>query len=173
MLQLDRWNMLQVRPSHDVSRILIAGRAQYTGSIVISLLPNPWRSGREGCAPGRTPFSLASATVLSMMEKSLVERNEMCKTFRYLVHMKTDPAWKPQAMLAKCMVFISDSSSPCFVTYQYWCMQDSSYGRSLQLCIKSSPGWNLLVSQEVEHDELRTSPISQFKVAFNPIACCS
>ena len=42
-----------------------------TGSIIISRLPQPCLSGREGCAPIRTLFSFARRTVSFMMEKSL------------------------------------------------------------------------------------------------------
>lgn len=45
-----------------------------TGSMAISRLPNPWWSGKEGCAPTSTLFSLASNTVLSIIMKSLNQR---------------------------------------------------------------------------------------------------
>ena len=42
-----------------------------TGSIAISLRPKPCLSGKEGCAPTRTPFCFASCMVLFMILKSL------------------------------------------------------------------------------------------------------
>jgi hypothetical protein len=76
--------------SNDVMRGTVR-MARRTGSIAISRRPKPWRSGSEGCAPTATPCSLACATVAFMIEKSL--------------------AWKPQAMLARSMVFMRASSS--------------------------------------------------------------
>ena len=71
MRRLDRWSSPGVRPVNLVQWAIYEIIIKLTGSICISLRPNPCLSGSDGCAPTRTLFCFASKTVLFIIVGSL------------------------------------------------------------------------------------------------------
>ena len=60
-----------------------------TGSMDISRRPQPCLSGRDGWAPTRTLFALASWTVSFMMEKSLIKSVHGERSCIHIEHVKS------------------------------------------------------------------------------------